>query len=59
MKLEELNSMKYGEILKLAKEKLNITRRVSKVSFDIILFNNMKNTFLDFIEIYKQVMIEI
>ena len=41
MKLEELNSMKYGEILKLAKEKLNITRRVSKVSFDIILFTNM------------------
>ena len=31
MKLEELESMKYGDLLKLAKEKLNITRRVAKV----------------------------
>ena len=31
MNLEELNSMRYSDLLKLAKEKLNITRRVSKV----------------------------
>ena len=31
MNLEELNAMKYSDLLKLAKEKLNITRRVSKV----------------------------
>jgi hypothetical protein len=42
MKIEELNSMSYREIEKLAKEKLNITRRgrVSKVSIDISLFTS-------------------
>ncbi|KAI9552503.1 hypothetical protein GHT06_022869 [Daphnia sinensis] len=30
MKLEELNLMKYGDLWKIAKKKLNITRRMSK-----------------------------
>ena len=32
MDLDVLNSLKYDALLKLAKEKLNITRRLSKVS---------------------------
>lgn len=40
MKLEELNSMKYGDLLKLAKEKCNVTRRISKVGITCNLLVN-------------------
>ena len=33
MDLDQLSNMKYADLQKLAKEKLNITKRVSKVSF--------------------------
>jgi len=54
MDLNELQSMKYGDLVILAKEKLNITKRMTKVSYECVCFKHVNTLIIHFFENIEQ-----